>query len=397
MSTNIKCPNCGNEFEPTDLIREEIEKELRLKAEEWKKRKEKEFAEEKLRLQQQLEENLRKNITADFETKLRLLEQNNKDNEEKLKLSRQKEAEYLRKEQELKTKEEEIELSIQRQLQKERDILQDNIRKLEEQKLAALMTEKDLRQKELEKQLDDQKKLVEEMRRKAEQGSTQLQGEIQELALEQMLASTFPFDIISEVPKGVRGADCIQLVRNSNEQECGRIIYESKRTMNFGGDWIEKLKIDKVTLGADIAVIVTRTMPKDMDCFGIKDGVWICTYAEVKALAAVLRDGMLRLYSAVRANDGKGDKMHLLYNYLTSNEFAEQWKAIREGFMSMKISIQKERDAMERLWKAREKQLEKVLINAAHIRGSIEGISGTDVELNLLPESEEVNEDDIAH
>jgi len=131
-------------------------------------------------------------------------------------------------------------------------------------------------------------------------------------------------------------------------------------------------------------VIVTKTMPKEMDSFGIKDGVWICSYSEVKALAGVLRDGVIRVFNTTKNNENKGDKMHLLYGYLTSNEFTEQWKAIREGFMSMKLSIQKERDAMERLWKAREKQLEKVLLNAAHIRGSIEGISGTDVDLNLL-------------
>jgi hypothetical protein len=396
MSANVKCPSCGSEFEPTDLIREEIEKELRLKAEEWRKRKEEEFAKEKKRLELQIEDNLRKNITADFETKLRLLEQNNKENEDRLKQARQKETEFLRKEQDLKNKEEEIELNIQRQLKIERDKLQDSIRRLEEQRLADVMTEKDLRQRELEKQLDDQKKLVEEMRRKAEQGSTQLQGEIQELALQEMLASAFPFDLIAEVPKGVRGADSVHTVRNQFGQECGKIIYESKRTTTFGGDWIEKLKADKRNLGANIAVIVTRAMPKDMDCFGIKDDVWICTFSEVKALAAVLRDGLIQLYTLARANDNKGDKMHLLYGYLTSGEFAEQWRAIREGFMSMKISIQKERDAMEKLWKSREKQLEKVLINAAHIRGSIEGISGSDVDLNLIEAAEE-NEDDMAH
>jgi hypothetical protein len=396
MSANVKCPSCGSEFEPTDLIREEIEKELRSKVDEWKKKKEKEFAEEKVKLQQQLEDNLRKSIAADFEIKLQLLEQNNKENEDKLKQARQKETEFLRKEQELKNKEEEIELNIQRQLKMEREKLQESIRRLEEQRIADMMTEKDLRQRELEKQLEDQKKLVEEMRRRSEQGSTQLQGEVQELALQEMLASAFPFDLIAEVPKGVRGADSVHTVRNQFGQECGTIIYESKRTTTFGTDWIEKLKADKRNLGANIAVIVTRTMPKDMDCFGLKDDVWVCTFSEVKALTAVLRDGLIQLYTLARANDNKGDKMHLLYNYLTSNEFAEQWRAIREGFMSMKISIQKERDAMEKLWKSREKQLEKVLVNAAHIRGSIEGISGSDVDLNLISAGED-GEDDMAH
>jgi hypothetical protein len=373
MPTEIKCPNCGHEFEPTDLIRDEIQKEVNSKAEEWKKKKEKE-----------LEESLRKNISSDFETKLRLLKENNKDNEEKLKLSRQKEADFLRKEQELKNKEAEIELTVQKQLQKDREKLTEDIRKIEEQKIAAKETEYQLRLKELEKQLDDQKKLADEMRRKSEQGSMQLQGEVQELALEEMLRTHFPFDMISEVGKGVRGADCIQTIRNNFGQECGKIIYESKRTNAFANDWIEKLKTDMRSQGADVAVIVTQAMPKDFNHFGEKDGIWICSFSDVKAVAHMLRDGIIKIYNATKSQDNKGDKMHLLYDYLTSREFAEQWQAIREGFMSMKLSIQKERDAMERLWKAREKQLEKVLLSAAHVRGSIEGISGTDVDLNLL-------------
>ncbi|MFI5187200.1 MAG: DUF2130 domain-containing protein, partial [Chitinophagales bacterium] len=272
----------------------------------------------------------------------------------------------------------------------EREKLSVEIRKLEEQRIAAKEIEFQLRMKEMEEKLEAQRKLAEEMKRRAEQGSMQLQGEVQEQALEEMLQTTFPFDIITEVGKGVRGADCIQTVRNNFGQECGKIIYESKRTNAFVVEWIEKLKADMRNQNAEIAVIVTRTMPKDMDCFGIKDGVWICDFSEVKALAGVLRDGVIRVFNTAKNNENKGDKMHLLYGYLTSHEFAEQWKAIREGFMAMKISIQKERDAMERLWKTREKQLEKVLINAAHIRGSIEGISGMDaVDLNLLENGEE--------
>jgi hypothetical protein len=388
MPTEIKCPNCGHQFEPTDAIREEVEKELRSKAADWQKKKNEEFQvkleEERKCMQQTLEENIRKTISSDFENKLRLLEQNNKDNEEKLKQARQKELEFLQKEQTLKNKEAEIDITIQKKLQMEREKLSDDLRKIEEQKVAARENEFQLRLKELEKQLEDQKKLADEMRRKAEQGSMQLQGEVQELALEEILRTNFPFDMIIEVGKGVRGADCVQIVRNSFGQECGKIIYESKRTNAFAADWIEKLKADMRSQGAEIAVIVTKTMPKEMDGFGIKEGVWICSFTEVKALAAVLRDGVMRIFSASKTHENKGDKMHLLYGYLTSNEFAEQWKAIREGFMSMKLSIQKERDAMEKLWKAREKQLEKVLLNAAHIRGSIEGISGTDVDLNLL-------------
>ena len=178
--------------------------------------------EERKRMQQSLEENLRKNISADFENKLRLLEQNNKENEEKLKHARQKELEFLQKEQELKNKEAEIEITFRKNCRTEREKLSDDLRKIEEQKVAARENELQLKLKGLEKQLDDQKKLAEEMRRKAEQGSMQLQGEVQELALEEMLRSAFPFDMITEVGKGVRGADCIQTVRNNFGQECGQ-------------------------------------------------------------------------------------------------------------------------------------------------------------------------------
>ncbi len=381
MPTEIKCPNCGHEFEPTDLIRDEIQKEVNSKAEEWKKKKEKE-----------LEESLRKNISFDYETKLRLLEENKKENEDKLKSARQKEADFLRKEQDLKNKEAEIDLTVQKQLQKDREKLTEDIRRIEEQKIAAKETDYQLRFKELEKQLDDQKKLAEEMRRKSEQGSMQLQGEVQELALEELLKLAFPFDIISEVGKGVRGADCIQTIRNKSGQECGKIIFESKRTNSFANDWIEKLKADMRSQGADVGVIVTQALPKDMDRFGEKEGIWICSFSEVKPIVQMLRDGIIKISTALKSQENRGDKMHMLYDYLTSREFAGQWQAIREGFMSMKISIQRERDAMEKMWKAREKQLEKVLLSAAHVRGSIEGISGTDVDLNLLGEGNEIEE-----
>lgn len=389
MATEIKCPNCGHQFEPSDAIREEVEKELRSKAADWQKKKNDEFLikleEEKKKIQLSLEENLRKNIAADFENKLKMLEQNNKDNEEKLKLARQQQLEFLKKEQELINKEAELELSVQKKIQEEREKLSVEIRKLEEQRNAAKETEFQLRLKEMEEKLDAQKKLAEEMKRKAEQGSMQSQGEVQELLLEEMLRTVFPFDVITEVGKGVRGADCIQTIRNGFGQECGKIIFESKRTKDFSNDWIEKLKADMRSQGADVAVIVTQALPKDMSSFGEKDGVWICSFSEAKAVVHMLRDGIIKISTALKTQDNKGDKMHMLYDYLTSSEFAEQWKAIREGFLSMKISIQRERDAMEKLWKQREKQLEKVLLNAAHVRGSIEGIAGMEaIDLNLL-------------
>jgi len=390
---------------------EEYKKELREKMLSFTKQKEEEYSrkldefskkeqlqqlqfeqrltEERKALQLTLEESLRKTIASDFENKLQMLENTNKEAEEKLKASRLKEMEFLQKEQQLKNREEEMELQLQRKLQEQRNELSEQIRKQEHEKNLVKDTEHQMRVMELTKQLDDQKKLAEEMKRKAEQGSMQLQGEVQELILEDLLRNSFPFDLITEVGKGVRGADCVQVIRNQFGQECGKIIYESKRTKDFGGDWIEKLKKDMRSIGVDVAVIVTQCYPKGMDCFGEKDGVWICSFDEAKAVAYILRDSVIRLYNATRSQENKGDKMHLLYDYLTGSEFAEQWKAIREGYMDMRTSILKERETMERLWKAREKQLDKVLLNAAHIRGSVDGIAGSDVvRLSLTDDSD---------
>lgn len=387
---SIKCPNCNHVFEPTDTIRDEVERELRSKMITWQKEKEKQFSEEKNKLLKETEESLRKNIAGDFENKLRLLEQNNKLNEEKLRLSREKELDFLRKEQELQTKEKELEIEIQKVLLAERSKLSETIRKEESERNSLKETEFQLKMKEMEEKLEAQKKLAEEMKRRAEQGLTQSQGEVQELLLEEMLRTSFPFDLVEEVGKGVKGADCIQTVRNSVGQDCGKIIYESKRTKEFVNDWIDKLKHDMRSQAADVAILVTQTFPRGMTSFGERNGIWICGYAEARAVAFLLRDSLIRVANASRNEENRGDKMHMLYGYLTSNEFAEQWKAIREGFMSMRLSIQKERDMMEKIWKAREKQLEKVLLNAAHIKGSVEGIAGQDsVDLNLLESGEE--------
>jgi hypothetical protein len=406
----IICPNCQNQFEPTDAMRDEIEKELRGKMVDWQKKKEDEFrnkelsfqhqlqqqqeaaqkllSEEKKKLSTSIEEQLRRQLSGDYENQLRLLQQANSENEEKLKNARQKELEFLQQQQRLLDKEKQIDLEIQRKLLEARTQLEEQIRLQEMEKNSIKETEHQMQMRELQKQLEDQKRLTEEMRRKQEQGSMQTQGEVQETALEELLRSAFPFDLVEEVGKGVKGADCIQLIRNNFGQECGKIIYESKRTQNFSMDWIDKLKADMRSQGADFAVLVTSRMPKDQERFGEKDGIYVCNFAEVKPLAHVLRQGILKLAAALKKEDNKGDKMQLLYNYLTSSEFGEQWKAIREGFISMRGSIQKERDAMERLWKAREKQLEKVLLNMAHFKGSIEGIAGQEFHLNLLDDTD---------
>jgi hypothetical protein len=389
----VTCPKCQHHFEPTDAIREEVEKELRGKMTDWQKKKEEEtnqlLAEQKTKLQTEITEQLKKNIASDYEHKIKLMQDNETKMQQQANEYREKELDFLKKLQDIQTKEAELELELQRKLNAERELLKQQIQKEELERVSIKDQEHQLKVKELEKQIEDQRKLAEEMRRKAEQGSMQMQGEVQELLLEELLKSSFPFDLISEVGKGVRGADCIQTVRNNIGQEAGKIIYESKRTTAFAAEWIEKLKADMRSQGADIAIIVTQTFPKDMDRFGEKDGVYICSFQEVKSVALLLRNAILKVHETKKSQVNKGDKMTLLYDYLIGNEFGEQWKAIGEGFRQMRQSIQKERDAMEKLWKSREKQLEKVLLNAMHIKGSIEGIAGSDtIHLDLTDEDE---------
>ena len=271
MTNDIKCPNCGHIFDVENVIAADLEKKFQneyqnklqqslnaqeetkkqLEADkilfEEKKKNENELfvkriQNEKIKIEAEIQEQLTKSISSDFENRLRILQQEKNDNEEKLKEARKKELEFLQKEQQLKNKEADLEIIVQKKLAEERHSIGEQIRKQENEKHLMKDSEQNMRMRELEKQLEDQKKLAEEMKRKAEQGSMQLQGEVQEQALEELLKTTFPFDVISEVGKGVRGADCIQTVRNHVGQECGKIIYESKRTEAFTADWIDKLK-----------------------------------------------------------------------------------------------------------------------------------------------------------
>jgi hypothetical protein len=397
MANEIKCPSCGHSFEPNEAIRDEVQKELKLKLLDWQKKKDEEYVKklelEKGNIKKDMEDNIRKTIAADFENKLQLLQSANIDNEEKLKEARKKELEYLQKEQQLNNKEAELEITIQKKLQEERMVLSEQIQKQEQEKSSIKDTQFQLKLRELEKQLDEQKKLAEEMRRKAEQSSMQRQGEVQELLLEEILKENFPFDLIEEVGKGVEGADCIQIVRNHSGRECGKIIYESKRTKAWQNNWIDKLKTDMRSRGADIAILVTQTFPKDMERFGEKDGVWICNFAEAASVAALIRNGIIKVYEIQRSEENKGDKMQLLYNYLTGVEFRGQVEAIAEGFLAMKNSITRERMQMEKMWKEREKQLEKVLISTSALYGSVKGIAGASVgDIPLLDGGDIINE-----
>ena len=253
--------------------------------------------------------------------------------------------------------------------------------------------QKQLEEKEhVIKQLNDQ---LLDAQRKAQQGSMQVQGEVQELAIEEFLRVNFPYDIIDEIKKGARGGDCLQRINTPSRINCGTIYYESKRTKDFQPTWIDKFKHDIRTLKAMFGVLVTEVMPKDMPRMGLRDGIWICTFEEFKGLSMVLRESAILMSDALATQENKGDKMHLLYSFLTGNEFRQNVEAIVEGFTAMQTDLNSEKRAMESIWKKREKQIEKVLLNTTHMYSSIKGIAGnaiSDIKYLELGEADKLLE-----
>ena len=368
MATEVKCPNCGHEFELNESLKNEVEKELRGKMIDWQKKKEEEFEKQKLLL---ISDTIKK-ASEETASKVKSLEEEAKIKTQQLQTLQKKELDLLRDKNALEEKQKNLELEIEKRIL-------ENKKEIETKVLQRANEGFDLERKEFEIKQQQQDKLIDELKRKRDQGSMQLQGESQELLLEEILKENFPFDIIEEVGKGVEGADCIQLVRNNSGIVCGRIIYESKRTKAWSNGWIDKLKTDMRNSGSDVAILVTQVFPKDMEKFGEKDGVWLCNFSEVGSVAQLLRSGIIKIHEAQKGQENKGEKMHMLYDYLTGNEFRGQMEAIVEGFMAMKQSIMKERIQMEKLWKEREKQLEKVLLSTSGMYGSVKGIAGASV------------------
>ncbi|MFT6167559.1 MAG: hypothetical protein ACJAV5_002158 [Vicingaceae bacterium] len=428
--TKISCPNCGTSIDVQDILAHQLEDEIKKKYQEqlakaqkdsesklqqleklqeeqaavlakekaafeekkkqenriFQERLEKQIKEEKLRI----EAEVKAKLTDENSEQLKALTQELNEKSEQVKeLNRSKaEIEKLKREKgELK---EAAEAEAQKRLNETLLTERDKIRKSEEER-------NELRFKEMQKQLEDQKKLTEEMKRKQEQGSMQLQGEVQELAIEEWLADQFPLDTIDEIKKGARGGDCIQIVNTRTAQNCGSIYYESKRTKDFQPSWIEKFKADIRAKGANIGVLVTEVMPADMNRMGLKDGIWICNYDEFKGLCAVLRQSIIQLNSAVSSQENKGDKMHMLYDFLTSNTFRMQIEAIVEGFTQMKTDLESEKRSFARIWKQREKQIDKVTLNTIEMHASIKGIAGNAIQsvkaLELPGEEDELELD----
>ncbi len=410
LSANqIQCPNCGHQFDVEQALsgkleehfKKEYETKMRQQAEIINRERQnlKKDKEEINRIKEEqdkiLEEKLMEMLSAEkikiekstqqsFESELARLRQENTKQKEENKTLRQKEVDLLRQQKELEEKEEEMALEIERQMLERQREIEEKARKKEREGF-------ELERIKLLKQIDDNKKLAEEMKRKAEQGSMQLQGEVQEMALEDLLKSTYPFDIIEEVPKGIKGADSIQTVINAGQKECGKIVYESKRTKNFARDWIDKLKQDQIACKADIAVLVTQAFPSGMDRFGQHEGIWICGFHEVQSISLVLREMLIKTHSVKLMQENKGDKMELLYAYLTSNEFVQNIRRIVENYDAMISGLNQEKKAMHKVWAQREKQIWAVQENISALFGSITGIAGKELEtaeVLQLPERE---------
>lgn len=416
--TSIKCPKCGTTIDVNDILKHQLEDSIRIEFQEKankqatelatikenlekdkvefeaKKKKENELFAERLEKETKAAE---KEITAKLKAKLEEeskdrvtgMEKELSEKSEKLRELSKMEGEVAKLQREKLEMKDAIEAAAQKQLNETLALEREKIRKQEDDK-------NELKFAALQKQLEDQKKLTEEMKRKQEQGSMQMQGEVMELAIEEWLTSQFPLDTIDEIKKGANGADCLQIVNTRELQNCGSIYYESKRTKAFQPAWIEKFKNDIRVKKANLGVLVTEVLPNGMDRMGMKDGIWICTFEEFKGLSAVLRQTLIQVSQAVQSQENKGDKMAMLYDFLTSNEFHLQMEGIVEGFTQMQTDLNSERRSMQRIWSQREKQIDKVIANAINMYGSIRGIAGNavqtikalelDNELNLIEE-----------
>jgi hypothetical protein len=391
----ITCPECGHQFSPERVI----EGHLRIHLE-------KEYSEKMTTNSKLIEEKAKALAHAEFAAKVSILEKETHEKTQKINDLQQQSLIISQKEKALKDKEANLDLEMKQRLlveeekirkeaeriamvkaevafgQKESDLKRQQesvelaVRKSALEQVEKVREEERLKHAELQRKLDDQTRMANEMKRKAEQGSMQLQGEVQELVIEEHLTNAFPKDDVEEISKGVKGGDCIHIVKDDFGNESGRIMYESKRTKTFSKEWITKLKDDMRVKQASIGVIVTEAMPGELTRFGLMDGIWICSLAEFKSVSVLLRHTMIRIGEVVASQDNKGDKMKLLYDYLTGNEFNQRVDAIREAFEQMNSDLLKERSQALTNFAKREKQIFKVMENTVALYGDVRGIAG---------------------
>ncbi|QKF64210.1 DUF2130 domain-containing protein [Campylobacter corcagiensis] len=418
MKESIKCPNCGEIIDIAKSISEGIKRKFQqefdqklnekraeyLKAVNELKQKELNFSQklknatdealkkEKDILVKELEAKFKDENLLKFETLTKELNEKSAKIAEFNKQSAEFEAlkrKFSEMEAEFKAK---SELEISKRLNEEKERLKANLLEQNEIRFKELESKNELKQRELIEKNESLIKQIDELKRRSDVTSQQLRGEVMELSIEDYLKEKFIYDEISEVKKGFKGADCLQIVNAPNLPSCARILYESKRTKSFSSEWIAKFKADMIEAGADAGILVTETMPKDMDRLGIIDGVWVCSFAEFKSLCEVMRESVINIAFASKRSQNATSKMGMLYNYLTSNEFKMQVESIISSFVNLQANLDRERRSMERVWKERQKQIEIAQTNAISMHASIRAIAGNDaiegIEILELPYDE---------
>lgn len=356
MDSKIICPNCKKEISIDEAlshkVQDKLEKNLR---DEFNKK----YLEEKKKLEEKVGEESGKELALLREQ----LEKQKKD----LDQAREYELELRKKTRELEEKEKNLELETIRQIDEER-------KKIRE-KTESEVTEKfHLKEREQNALIESLKKSLEEAQRKASQGSQQLQGEVLELELEEILRREFPVDGITEVAKGKFGADILHVVRDNAGRECGKIIWESKRTRNFEDGWIDKLKADLREAKADMAILVSTVLPKDIRIFGQKGGVYITSFECLVQVSKVLRESLIALSNMKVLSVGKNERIESLYKYITSSEFAQKIDSMMETYFSMQKTLDREKIALQKIWAQREKEIDRLKNSTLTIHGSLSGL-----------------------
>ena len=368
---NISCPHCGKSISIDEVLTHQLESKIRKDFEEQEKAtraaKEKEHKKELQEIEEQLKKQIRERVEKEAASDKKFLEEQLADKDLKLKEANKNELELRKATQKLKDEKDAFELEKARQLDAERKTIEEEASKKATEAQQAKIDQ-------LNKQLSDATKAKDELARKLEQGSQQTQGEVQEIALEELLKAEFIYDDISPVPKGVTGADVIQTVKTKAGVECGKIIWESKKTKAWTDSWIKKLKEDQRSVKADIAVIVSSVLPGGLEGIAQREGVWVCDIKLAISIATALRNTLELVCREKSMSVGKNEKMEILYAYLSGNEFKQKIEVIVETFSSMKTSLDKERLYFEKSWSEKEKQIQKVIKNTVGIYGDLSGV-----------------------
>ena len=385
---SISCPSCGKKIPLTRALRAEIEASLKQQFDETLQDREREL---RAKYESRLEEDLQR-AQADAAKKaekrvaqeLAGLKNQVKDQAKDLEEARRLELSMRKREREFERKQQELELTVAREIDKERTRL---VTETQER----LADEHRLKDAEKERQLGDMRRQIEDLKRKAEQGSQQLQGEAGEGELESLLRANFPSDEISAIGQGVRGADVHQVVIDPRGGKIGAILWECKNTRNWSDGWIAKLKQDQRSLHADVAVLVTATLPKGCTRFALIEGVLVTDFACAAGLAAVLRANLCQLAQTRRAAISKEESLELLYRYLSGVEFRHRVEAVVEAFTAMRHDLDQERRAAERQWARRSRQIDAVTFNVSGMYGDLQGLVPAlpPIALLELPEAEE--------